>query len=861
MKLARWIVVTAALAAIVWLSMRSNDRDSSVDPAADSKGEASAYCSEPQPDPVETMRDGREVVGASEPAPAATAEAKDLVTLHVIERDSKKPIVGAQIRVVEYRSLKGVGWNEVRDDLALLDRWATEIGKSYTSDANGAATVARVTGTSILAAAKDERFGLVEFDSHANEVTVELARDDSLTVQTLDAHGSPLGGVPVLLRALDVGLNEIGEHVRVVTAMENGTASIAHARFVVEHGKHHEFAVRAEIVSTQPVQSAIDPNDWPTRPILLRLPPLGSAQVRMLGGDAKPERDESFIQLLALRPNESNEEALRRIRVDGVRASSLVGEAQFESVAVGTELFAEASAATPILVKRSSGPQLPGESVVINIGGPESLAMLHGRVLDADGHPIVNSSIDFDLELGRDGNLQSSMRSITQLDANGEFRIEVAPSSGEQLTRRLAFHDREVRGSPKEASFELHVDGDLPGGVTELGDLRLQIKPLVIDGVVVDDEDRPVERAGVQILRPNPTTQRVPWIESRVFGEVTGADGRFVFRADWNDATVGVQVNTEQRTPMDPVSFATGSHDVRIRIHRSGTITGTVLIDHGAKLDDYIVAFIPQGESEPRGMQELLREMPEPGRAQFSIRGVPPGTARLSFRLRTGAVLAEIAEIAIIGGKTSDDPRLKDVDLRGLSHAIQITVRDASGEAATNSVVRVRPRDGAREWLQAWADEGHTTVTLRSLPADFVVGAAGCRTKRFDGVSADLDVTLDQGIPIDLGIDASSLAAFATKAKFVVRLIDGNLTTVDDRLSREDEGRIDANGRAAFKLGEPGRFHIRLRLDRVVDEHHKSLTLSCTPETIEVRDATETQHFDISISAAERAKIDAFVRE
>ncbi len=866
MKLARWILVAVALAAIVWFFARSSDRTAVAESAPVPKVEAPTKTSEPLAVPVETKHEGREVVGASEPAPAATADAVELVTLHVIERDSKKPIVRARVRVVEYsKAIEASLWDGFRRDAARAEQYAIDHGDAYATDGVGVAMIRKPRHESLVVASKDRWFGFRVFNRYADELTLELALDDDLSVRTLDSYGQPIGGIEVELREADLTPYQAVDRCLTATTRDgDGIAVLSRARSTIESASSRNFAVYAKIVCAEPARVTVDANHWPTRALDIALPPLGSVDVHVIDGDTVVPT--TPVRVIARRSaNEPDLALAGRMFTDMIERATDRGSAHFEHVAIDTDLQITTWSGFQQGAKRAAGPTQAGERVNIVLDVNESLAVLHGRLIDASGSPIRADSVSYKLVVVDPDGVTSTAGSIAKLDVGGEFVVRTLTSLGARTTRVLTLRDPRSAKGDDSSSAIVHIDGALAAGVKDLGDVMLVEQPTLIDGIVVDEQQVPVAGARLLLARPiNDPTTDFPW-QTTGAATSTHADGRFAFHVPWNESVVGLLVEARDFVRGGAQSFPPGSHDVTIRVHRGGLVEGTVLFDVNAIAIGFDVSCVPASAAENQWYREQLSRDPklDDQHARFAFKDVEPGKARVAFRARGGALLAVIDGVSVVAGQSSDDPRLREVDLRGMTHPIRIVVRDAAGELIKHATVRARIREEPNPWVLSDAFEGSETLLVRSLPFDLEIGASQHRTKRINGVGADLDVTLEVGLPIELTLDADSRSEWSKDAVMNIKLDAGTNQTNVDGFSSElgESARPDANGVISTRAPEPGRYELAVRIDHVVHGRMEEKRFACEPSTIDVRDVAEAQHFDISISAAERAKIDAFVRE
>ncbi len=862
MKLARWIVGLVLVLLLVWFAARESERSNSSAAVADSLARSPVESS-PASLATDAASEARHEVDSSGAATTSNASSSEIVELHVVERGSNAPVADAEVHVLALEAASDLDSDVSLEDLGVLERLAIERGASFTSDADG---VARITlhAASIVIASKQRLFGVFRCDQRVTTATIELAPADDLVVQVVDGANAPVGGIPIAFRCADdeVGATDRGRRVNGV-ANERGIAVLRRARFVVADPNHVTFAVSARIVATARVSTPIDPKDWPMDPIRLAIPPLVAVDVRVSDEANRPA--DATVGLVALRtPDESDREVAARPRFDRAEARTENGVAHFEFVAGDTQLRASADFRGTMLEKCASSPAHAGERVAIDLGGEREITVLHGRLLTSARKPMDDLDVDylFDVRSVRRPSVQSSSyNGAMRLDSSGGFWITTNPSRGEPAIRRLQFWSSPESSVAAPASVELHLDGDLAPGIQELGDLVLVDQPLMISGIVVDDGGNPIADADVELAHAFPGEGgAIDWRLSGP-GMSTAEDGKFSFHGPWSSGPIGLDVNVDGFIAREIQSFAVGAKDVRVQLRRGGTIEGSVVFDDGLSPDDFTLSCAPNGAPESEWERDGLLESPtrDSHRAAFKFEGLAPGKVRVTFSARGGPELLALDDVDVVAGKPSTDPRLNDVDLRHRTHAIHVVIRGGAGEAIESASVRVRARDGSRAWSERYANLGRVTLQTRTLPLDLVVAAVGYRTRRIEGVSADVDVKLERGLPIELALDSQSRGVLPAVVSLDVELTEGTLTTADDRPDFGGRTQLPPDGRATTRVSEPGRYSLSIELARPDPAHFATERITFTPATIEVRDANEVQKFEITLSTDELAKAKAFL--
>ena len=149
----------------------------------------------------------------------------------------------------------------------------------------------------------------------------------------------------------------------------------------------------------------------------------------------------------------------------------------------------------------------------------EKAVIIRGRVLDPDGKPVENATVDpAHTETGN--SLTGATRFSGKSDAQGRYELRI-PASNSKSRYNLTAHDGKYREWRNWANGVLPPMQTKPGDVLENQDIHLT-RPGIIRGVLVDDEGKPVAD---QRVRVEPVER---W-ENRYYNPetVTDAQGRF----------------------------------------------------------------------------------------------------------------------------------------------------------------------------------------------------------------------------------------------------------------------------------------------------------------------------------------------
>ncbi len=757
-----------------------------------------------------SIRAELEPVRSAAPELAAPADFEGLV-IRVVLAATHEAVPGIDVLLFRPADLDGEGLLLARitgDDGALIERYA----RRYRTDEGGRAFCPRPgpLSTAMASARRDGLYGVVEVGSGSpDEVELELASDPELLVRVVDARRAPVEGVAVVVRAKNA--SETRELAR-ATSTGNGIASLRgwHPRLYPED----EVRVGLDLLASEPVETPVDRTALPRAPIELVLPTIGRIAVELARADGGPIGPGFVVKLERTRREGSLGHTSFWSREQGrtFHRIARLGRAVFEPVALGLgELLVsasgpgfEASAASVV------GPTAPGETVEVRLplGRPEPLVV--GRILRESGAALADTALAVHLIL-RGGDSGGSVYEELATDGAGVFRYALPIDRERPDLFSLALSPEEDRGPRLSASIEL--PGDLPPGETHVGDLVLSEASVLVAGVVVDEHDQPVRGASISC------SEKIFWDEQRtdfgwsalLDGEArTGGDGRFEIRARSTSPAVFVDVRHGSFLALEHVETYAGCRDLRFVLRGYGVVAGRLLLDEGVST---------------RGIQMLLRspaippgESPsvtEPGPGEFEFRALPAGTYTLecSFwpeRRR----LARIEGIEVEVGRTTNDPRLHPLDLRGVAgvplRVFRIRGLDQDGHALPAFGI-ARRLPGANEYGPAdWSGRGQATLEIATTsPAlDLHVEAIGKRSAELLAVDGDREVVLGPGIPVRVVL-AGERPALPASAAVVLSL---HSSSQHVGVLAVHEAPLDASGGADLLVGDPGRYRLNIEL-------------------------------------------------
>ncbi len=488
--------------------------------------------------------------------------------------------------------------------------------------------------------------------------------DESLVVEVLDASGRPAAGVPVGLFEWHPGFH----HGPTISLMVSElTAADGRAVFPRIHallgealpegrGREgsHVFAALAIPVHYGET-AAIDPDELPDAPVVLRLPETGSVTVHIAGADGKP-----YEQAATVGFNERNFSGGDPSSSAPVRTTS--GRVDFPFVPAGATLAGYVRPEDTTLAPArftEEGPSYAGQQVDIFVSAATANATVKARLVDESGEPLGDGIAElaevkapnprtglvsragtrFRSTADANGDVTWRMQRGRGLRSGGDFEVGHRPSSWPA--------DGAIRHSARVSLGAISV-----GDAVELGEVVLRPTPLLVDGIVTDSEGAPIEEAQVSI------TDRK---ELGFF--TTGADGRFAF---WShDRAIGEVRASTFGHDSDAVAFEPGQQGVRLELVEAATIVGSIRTATGA------VSLAVGVRAAGSKRKSLLRK----GTSNFAL-DVEPGTVELEAVFE-GEAIATFGPYELAPGETLDVGELEvDLDLR--SFVLRVTDPDGN---------------------------------------------------------------------------------------------------------------------------------------------------------------------------------------
>ena len=212
------------------------------------------------------------------------------------------------------------------------------------------------------------------------------------------------------------------------------------------------------------------------------------------------------------------------------------------------------------------------------------------------------------------------------------------------------------------------------------------------------------------------------------------------------------------------------------------------------------------------------------GTNSFSADALVPGRYRVLLRSRHDRTTLFVAENVIItAGRTSEDPRLQDIDLRGKLRLIRVVAEIADKAQYLFGKLFVRSIDARSSWNQVPGKGGFGRVewslAVGPPPVDLYLSPFGFRSRLLRGVTEDVTVKLLPELTVELCLHGS-VSLPSPDLRLVARL--RRRTSTADRPSDSSfksmksfyrqAGSFGLNRRVRVPTSAPGRFEISLWL-------------------------------------------------
>ncbi len=688
----------------------------------------------------------------------------------VVEKETGRPVPGAEVLVLDLAEAKDPQrsyWKTRFLSRFTQEEPAREFRRAFRADARGVAWIPVFDPMLLLSmeARKGNLWGNVPSLSLSGPpFRIEVTPFKEIRVQVKDQEGRPVAGVPV---GLGLRLNPSFRFfpMRALTRGPEGIAHFLHTNvFLQQRGKRAKGLAALLVPLKEPLVKEFDPRNPPSEPIVLTLPPAGKVRL-LVKGTKGPIPGEWCLAALLPKGEKKGEPravSMRPVPILPVKE----GRALFPYVGLGLELKALVTASRvnfPFFrfgcgmgewaFTRGPGPARPGETVDLQVT-LRTPTLLTGRILLPSGDPASGKIFLFHHKVK--GKLLSTgnRTTILRTDREGRFQLRL-PSGGYKGTSRTLewILLSRTRWAPLAARRDLGKD--LPPGELRLGDIRLSIRPLLAEGEVTDTRGRPVPWARIEIgAGKKHGGFFLPASYHGLSGGQSNENGHFRIFGPPPYKDMFIRASKPGWVAAGQVRLCPGVRGIRLILERAGKVAAHFLADPGISLEGFPVSLVYSGRRKRIAQEEIHED-------RVVFEDMPPGNADLEvFLLRPHGsqqhpgqedrskayLLAEIPDIRVESGKTTKDPRLERIDLRGKIRILELDLRDPKGNPILEGSLRWGPRFENWEWFFS----KDPIFLPANAPAALWVGAPGFRPKRIAPRPGKTRVVLEKGIPVEL---------------------------------------------------------------------------------------------------------------
>ncbi len=832
----------------VWLLFSSTHSD--VPPAEAGAGTAS----ESAPPEPGTWRGAESVVPppgslerrASEPAAPATdapayaapAAAGEGFLARVVRKDEGAPIPYADVFLLDVENVDEQQLRAAMIESASILHVIEKLAVRYRAGADGSVRLPLPRGRLWMAGRLERWFGFYEGASIPEDgVTIECVQMSSVAARVTDAAGQPQPGLPVQLR---VGQGGMDRGMFAVQTDAQGVGLIQPLDLLIpDMPSDAVFAVQLGGIFAEPVRAEFDPRQPPEQPLELLLPPHGSLEVSIFSADGAPWAGPAFVQLLPVAQDRPSDPEMSP--AEGLSGLLKEGRARLRPVGLNQPMrvIALREDGTKIGELLATGPALAGERVRVEIREQGGVSVLTGRVLRADGQPVAQALLHYELaskSLFNGENQEGQLRT----DEKGGFRLAVeTPDLPDGAQRSFTLRDGRAAGGAESAVADL--SWNLAPGVTDLGNLTLQVPPLLASGQIVDEAGAPLAGVAVQ-ARPQIFygKEQFYWGWENDLQGRSGADGAFALHGRSDSPLLRVECSGEGKW-CEPADVPPGSTGLRLVLRTAGSLAGRMILDESASFAGFFLNLRNEAggdqDSGPWGA-----EIREDG--TFSFVNLPPGIYALELRPRNaGESLATLEGLLVEAGAACADARLQPFDARGQARFLHVRAVDENGQPLQHFQVVEKRADGSRQHF--WANQDEVMIPQRDLPSDLMVMMEGRLTVHLEDVSADCQASLLPGPRIRIVL--SGAGGLPAGHRLVIGLNSAAGAAQDSSGPNTD---VDPAGVAEFNAALTGLCSISLVMYGGTDGAVFGAWVDMEAAEIEVRPSSGMQSFTINVDPA-----------
>lgn len=725
--------------------------------------------------------------------------------VRVLDAETGAPVRGAVVQWLTQDELNA-------GDLTLPSmRRTRRSGRRQVTNAQGETRIAwDGSGFGLLVATKGSRAGKwhLRYDQPP-PITVHVRKTWDVPFEVVDRDGRPVPAIGVALyhqaadRSVPVEQLVTDAQGRGAFSSPSSYARTSYNRPLPAGAFAVGLRVPGLIGPLVPVSS-----DAPEPSKRIVVPECGGLRIRLRDARGAPFKAPGVAMVRFLRAGAAHWTSPRSLPFAGGRLTvPRVGFDQRIKVTVIPE-----TASPPVTVEES-GPTREAPRCDFEVTLERRFRVYTGRLLDPDDKPVTNRVVDAKYRVwkeptpGASDGFSGARPDRISTDALGRFRTSFGTDAGPYAWRPGCREAITIQLEYGAATARLVRE--LPSGRSgdfDLGDLRLRLAPLRLQGHVKSPEGTPVPNAKVQLyaITDGPFPPTIPALSTR-----TDADGRYELRSESPlPPRFELEILHEGYSrPEGRVVCSPGviRQDVEVQrnqfAHISGRLPARAPFAIRLRVADTTV---PKPVGGTRfGLDRLVRARRDgtydvivSPRGLFRVRLRGEGKAWIDLR-RAGSTVKTFGPYAFRPETHQRPPELDPIDTRALTNRRTLRILDQEGRPLPQATVQL----GNGPPLRVNAD-GRVTVRSSVRGDRFVVRAPGHLPHETEPVTRDLDVRLRPHPAVTFRFEGDAPPADLQLAVHVYSIADRGGPTVS----------IEAGLTSAAIALRPGAYSLRYRL-------------------------------------------------
>lgn len=624
------------------------------------------------------------------------------IEVRVVRATTREPVAGAEIRRWTLPDRR-IERNEIQEWFrsGRLESETTLDPTSWTTDPRGRQSISPGEKTVILTASFGSLWGWTTvYAQQASVAVIELEQDGDLRVRVVDVNKQPLPGVRVQLFSSLGYCGEGDEGVEyqfASTQAPDGIATFRHARYWFESADSACKAnaqLRVCVAHETPLTRRLDQDELPATPIEIALTaPTGTCDVRIVDARGAVIASPHVVTIQS-----NGQESFQAHVVDG-RLSF--------PVTLGTRLTARAEASSKEQATQTvDGPTRVGDAIQVVLQRDTSTSGITGRILDLEGQALGRRRFSYFIDV----RISNSMP-VFETDDSGTFVLSIAGSSREDGSPSTLYLEQlgTLGGIVATARVSLRAQS----GLENVGDIAMIPRPLLVEGLVVDQEGRPVEDASITVLEEHALGA---WDDPLQYRARTDEQGRFsLCQLERGRDSIAVTARKDGWATASTRSSA-GATNLVLTLEQAPVVHGRFLVDPSMKVDRLFVwasratdAYIPglipgyttNGPLTDFGVE--CRALAADG--SFALHELPLDEYCLRLVRQSEAGPAILFKAERVRARTDSDgcSRIPALDVQEQFYYASVNVQDCDGRPVPGAEVQLISDDPAPAWP---GDEG-----------------------------------------------------------------------------------------------------------------------------------------------------------